>query len=55
MNKIKLQPQVKPKLLLRLEGVLEQLTKTSEELLQEIEKKPHIKLTLRTRPRWFCV
>lgn len=53
MKKIKLQPQVKPKLLLRLEGGLELLTKTSEELLQEIEKKPHIKLTLRTRPRWF--
>ncbi|MEN3027886.1 MAG: RNA polymerase subunit sigma-54 [Aquificaceae bacterium] len=44
-------------LLLKIENSLELLVKTSEELLQELEKKqqenPQLKLTLRTKPRWF--
>ncbi len=54
---IKVLPQVKTSLLLRIENSLDLLLKTSEELLQELELKqeetPHIKLTLKTKPRWF--
>ncbi|MEJ5338423.1 MAG: RNA polymerase subunit sigma-54 [Aquificaceae bacterium] len=49
--------QPKTSLLLKIENSLDLLLKTSEELLQELELKqeelPHIKLTLRTKPRWF--
>ncbi len=56
-NTIRVLPQVKTSLLLKIENGLDLLLKTSEELLQELEIKqdenPHIKLTLKTRPRWF--
>ena len=51
--KIKTKPALKPSLLLRIENGLELLSKTSDELLQELEEKPNIKLTLKTRPKWF--
>lgn len=55
MKKIKLQTnlKLKPNLLLKIENSLELLAKTSEELLQELEEKPNVKLTLRAKPRWF--
>ncbi|MFN7064981.1 MAG: RNA polymerase subunit sigma-54 [Aquificaceae bacterium] len=54
MKRINVQPglRLKPSLLLRIEGALDLLTKTSEELLQEIEGH-NVKFTLRVRPRWF--
>ncbi|MFN3599126.1 MAG: RNA polymerase subunit sigma-54 [Aquificaceae bacterium] len=55
MKKVKVQTdlKLKPNLLLRIEGALELLTKTTEELLQEIETKHDIKITFRAKPRWF--
>ncbi|WPM32249.1 LacI family DNA-binding transcriptional regulator [Hydrogenobacter sp. T-2] len=54
---IRVLPQVKTSMLLKIENSLELLLKTSEELLQELELKqeenPQIKLTLKTKPRWF--
>ncbi|MCX8164406.1 MAG: LacI family DNA-binding transcriptional regulator [Aquificaceae bacterium] len=57
MKDIKILPTPKVNLLLKLDNSLELLVKTSEELLQELEreqeKSAHVKLTLRTKPRWF--
>ncbi|MDW8095198.1 MAG: RNA polymerase subunit sigma-54 [Aquificaceae bacterium] len=56
MKNIKVSTELKTGLFLRIENGLEFLTKTSEELLQEIENKQEaqqVRLTLRTRPKWF--
>ncbi|MFN4012985.1 MAG: RNA polymerase subunit sigma-54 [Aquificaceae bacterium] len=55
MKRVKVQTglRLKPSLLLRVEGALELLTKTTEELLQEIETKHEAKITFRFKPPWF--
>lgn len=55
MKSVKVLPATHLSLMLKIENSLELLTKTSEELLQELEKaeSPHLKLTLRRRPKWF--
>ncbi|MFN3946544.1 MAG: RNA polymerase subunit sigma-54 [Aquificaceae bacterium] len=57
MKKVKVQTslKLKPSLLLKIEGALELLTKTTEELLQEIETKHEVKITFRVKPKWFQV
>ncbi|MDW8032200.1 MAG: RNA polymerase subunit sigma-54 [Aquificaceae bacterium] len=57
MKDVRVTTAPRTSLLLKIENSLELLTKTSEELLQELEnkqqEKAQVKLTLRTRPRWF--
>lgn len=54
---IRLTPELRTSLFLRMENALDLLLKTSEELLQQIEQSqeelPYVKLTFRTKPRWF--
>ncbi len=53
MKPIKVLPQAKISLLLRIQNSMDLLLKTSEELQQELEKKPELKPALRAKPRWF--
>lgn len=54
---VRLTPQLRTNLFLSVEGTVDLLIKTSEELLQEIEQaqesSSRVKLTFRARPRWF--